>query len=84
MERSACGRVSDVIQAEEAYMDKEHIEGPIEDAADRMNDDHKLPPDSKMEKAVDQAQATGGGAKDTLRQASAMKDAGMLYNTPKP
>ena len=65
-------------------MDKEHVEGAIKDAADRMNDDHKLPRDSEMEKAVDQAQATGSGTSDTIRQARAMKDAGMLYNTTKP
>jgi hypothetical protein len=52
-------------------MDKKHVEGANKGAANTMKDDHKLPPDSKMQKAVDQAEAIGGDdekeAKDALR-----------------
>jgi uncharacterized protein YjbJ (UPF0337 family) len=37
----------------------EKPKGSVKEAAKSMNDNKKLPPDSKMEKAVQEAKATG-------------------------
>jgi hypothetical protein len=44
----------------------------VKEAADRMKDDRKLPPDSKMEKAVEQSKAAG--EKEAGRQAEQRRD----------
>jgi hypothetical protein len=62
-------------------MDAERIKGAADTA---KGTDPELPPDSEMQKTVDQAQETSGGATTTLREAGAMKDAGKLYPTAKP
>jgi hypothetical protein len=43
----------------------------------------ELPPDSEMQKTVDQAKATSGDAKTTLDEVGKMKDSGLLYKAPK-
>jgi hypothetical protein len=44
----------------------------IKDAADSMKDDRNLPPDSKMEKAVEQSKEVG--QKEAARQAEQQRD----------
>jgi hypothetical protein len=44
----------------------------IKEAADRMKDDRKLPPDSKMENAVEQSKEAG--EKEATRQAEQQRD----------
>jgi hypothetical protein len=60
-------------------MDQHHPKPDQEKATDA-----ELPPDSEMQKTVDQAKATSGDAKTTLSEVGKMKHSGLLYKAPKP
>jgi uncharacterized protein YjbJ (UPF0337 family) len=66
-----------VIQAEEAFMDKEHIKGAadhakgaMKDAAGKLTGDKKLEAEGKFDKAKGAVHNAVGDAKDAMKEAT--------------
>ena len=69
-------------------MDENRVAGPIDDVKDAANDaigwavsDAKLQSDGEPQKALGRIQNYGSGLNDAVRDAEAMKSAGLLVAT---